>query len=84
MGDEASLCSGRRGSTSTGQARRCGALLGRPPNDEDATDDDRGITGRETRRASSTKQGCKNAGMIFGAKLDRLAIRNTVGSGRDI
>jgi len=76
MGDEASLCSGRRGSTSTGQARRCGALLGRPPNDEDATDDDRGITGRETRRASSTKQGCKNAGMIVGAKLDGLATRH--------
>src|SRR5271156_2455987 len=54
MGDEASLYSGRRRSTSTGQARRCGALLGshgrgslqeRPPNGEDATDDDRRTTG---------------------------------------
>jgi hypothetical protein len=89
MGDEASLYSGRRRSTSTSQARRCGALLGshgrcslqgRPPNDEDATDDDRRITGRETRRISSTKQRCNNAGMISGAKLDGLATRNTAGS----
>ena len=82
-----------RRSNSTGQARRCRALLGshgrdslqgRPPNGEDATDDDRRTTGRETRRASSTKQGRKNAGMIFGAKLDGLATRNTAGSGRDV
>jgi hypothetical protein len=31
------------------------------------------------RRASSTKQGRKNAGMIFGAKLDGLATRNMAG-----
>src|SRR2546423_3152168 len=93
MGDEASLYSGRRRSTSTGQARRCGALLGshgrgylqgRPPNGEDATDDERRTTGRETRQASSTKQGRKNAGMIFGAKLDGLATRNTAWSGCDV
>src|SRR2546423_3575403 len=68
MGDEASLYSGRRCSTSTGQSRRCGALLGshgrgslqgRPPNGDDATDDERRTTGRGTRRASSTKQGRK-------------------------
>ena len=91
MRDEASLHSGRRRSTSTGRARRCGALLGhgrgslqgRPPNGEDVTDNER-RTGCETRRASSTKQGRKNAGMTFGAKLDELATRNTTGSGRDI
>jgi hypothetical protein len=66
MGDETSLYSGRRRSTSTGQARRCGALLGshgrgylqgRPPNGEDAADGERRATGRETRQASSTRQG---------------------------
>jgi len=51
---------------------------------EDATDDDRRTTGRETRRVSSTKRGRKNAGMIFGAKLDRPTTRNTAGSERDV
>ena len=68
MRDEASLYSGRRRSTSIGRARRCGTLLGshgrgslqgRPPNGDDATDDERRTTGHGTRRASSTKQGRK-------------------------
>lgn len=36
------------------------SLLERPPNGEDATYDDRRITGREMRRASSTKQERRN------------------------
>jgi hypothetical protein len=55
-----------------------------PPNGEDVTDDDRRTIGRKTRRVSSTKQGRKNAGMIFRAKLDRLATRDTAGSERDV
>jgi hypothetical protein len=91
--DEASLYSGRRRSTSTSQAQRCGALLSshergclqrRLPNDEDAKDDERRTTDRETRRVSSTKQEYKNAEIIFGAKLDGLATRNTARSGRDV
>jgi len=70
MGDEASLYSDRRRSTSMSSA----ALW----------EDDRRMTGCETRRVSSTKQGRKNAGMIFGAKLDGLATSNTAGSGRDV
>jgi hypothetical protein len=74
---------GVQGRNSTKQSRK-GFSPGKTSHGEDATDGDRRTIGRETRRVSNTKQGHKNTGMIFRAKLDGLATLNTVGSGRDV